>query len=499
MPKTFNLSSYIVLSIVFALLFVRWLVVYYSPFPISVDEAQYWLWGQHFDFGYYSKPPLIAWIIGTSDFIFGHHSWAVRLPAAAFHTGTALVLGRMANLLYGARAGYLATLIWVFLPAVALGSFVFSTDTPLLFFWSLGLYYFVLWIKPTLNNEDKQGLWDNKLILISGIFLGMGMLAKYAAIYFLVSVLIALIIVAQVSIKNALKPIFIFLTGLLIFASPNLIWNAYNGFVSIGHIGENANLHAPDYDFSKLIEFWLGQVGILGPLLFILVISAVRASIAYRGLLVAFAIPALIIVSFQAFAKEANANWAAVSYPSLVVLVSGFLVQAGRGWQKFGVAAQLVNIFISLGFVFILFFESLGGLLPKRGSLNLLHGWDGVVQDIREVQKIHGVKTVLVQNRLSSALLNWYLYEDIPVEVFDVDGRPSNHYEIKYPFTAQSSSPVLAISFKKVPDLPDFFEWSDLASSKTDANKPKTFSKTYIGAYPERRVYYFIGYLPEDK
>lgn len=155
MPKIFNLSSYIVLSIVFALLFVRWLVVYYSPFPISVDEAQYWLWGQHFDFGYYSKPPLIAWIIGTSDFIFGHHSWAVRLPAAAFHTGTALVLGRMANLLYGARAGYLATLIWVFLPAVALGSFVFSTDTPLLFFWSLGLYYFVLWIKPTLNNEDK--------------------------------------------------------------------------------------------------------------------------------------------------------------------------------------------------------------------------------------------------------------------------------------------------------------------------------------------------------
>ena len=106
---------------------------------------------------------------------------------------------------------------------------------------------------------------------------------------------------------------------------------------------------------------------------------------------------------------------------------------------------------------------------------------------------------MLVQNRLSSALLNWYLYEDIPVEVFDVDGRLSNHYEIKYPFTAQSSSPVLAISFEQAPDLPDFFEWSDLASIKTDFNKPKTFSKTYIGAYPERRVYYFIGYLPQDK
>lgn len=138
MPKIFNLSSYVVLSIVLALLFVRWIAVYYSPFPISVDEAQYWLWGQHFDFGYYSKPPLIAWIIGASDFIFGQHSWAVRLPAAAFHTGTALVLGRLTNLLYGARAGYLAALIWIFLPAVALGSFIFSTDTALFFFGHLG-------------------------------------------------------------------------------------------------------------------------------------------------------------------------------------------------------------------------------------------------------------------------------------------------------------------------------------------------------------------------
>ena len=31
-------------------------------------------------------------------------------------------------------------LLWVSLPAVGLGSFVMSTDTPLLLFWSAGLY-----------------------------------------------------------------------------------------------------------------------------------------------------------------------------------------------------------------------------------------------------------------------------------------------------------------------------------------------------------------------
>lgn len=489
MPKILNFSSFAVLSIVLSLLVARWVAVYFTPFPISVDEAQYWLWGQRFDFGYYSKPPLIAWIMGVSDSIFGKHVWAVRLPAAAFHVATGLVLGRLAYLLYGERAGYLALFIWLFLPAVALGSFIFSTDTPLLLFWSLGLYYFAIWIKPTLDNQDPHQLSGNKFIFISGLFLGMGVLTKYAAVYFIAGVLIALFFIANVSVKKSLKPLFLFLFGLLIFASPNLIWNASNSFVSIVHLGENANLHAPDYQFSKLFEFWLGQVGVLGPLIFVIVIAAVRTPLAYRGLLVAFAIPALVIVSFQAFAKEANANWAVVSYPSLVVLASGFLVQAGQGWQKFGIAAHLFNIIISLGLIFILFFDSLGGLLPKHGPLNRLHGWDGVIQDIREVQHSHGIKTVLAFNRLSVALLKWYLDDDIAVEVFDEDGRPSNHYEIKYPFTPQSSSPVLALSFEALPDLPDFIDW------EVGIYMPETF----IGAYPERRVYYYIGRRPKDK
>lgn len=490
MPKILNLSSHTVLGVVLALLFARWGAVYFTPFPISVDEAQYWLWGQRFDFGYYSKPPLIAWIMGVSDFIFGQHNWAVRLPAAAFHVATGLVLGRLACLLYGERAGYLAVLIWLFLPAVALGSFIFSTDTPLLLFWSLGLYYFARWIKPSLDHQDPHLLSGNKLIFVSGLFLGVGVLAKYAAVYFIAGVLIALFFIAQSSVKNSLKPLFLFLVGLLIFASPNLIWNASNSFVSIGHLGDNANLHAPNYQFSKLIEFWLGQVSVLGPLIFIVVISAMRTSIAYRGLLVAFAIPALAIISFQAFAKEANANWAVVSYPSLVVLASGFLVQAGRGWQKFGIAAQLFNIIISLGLIFILFFDSLGGLLPKYGPLNRLHGWGGVIQDIREVQHSHGIKTVLAPNRSSVALLKWYLYDDdIAIEVFDADGRPSNHYEIKYPFTPQSSLPVLALGFDALPDLPDFIDWE----------AGITMPETFIGAHPERRVFYYIGCHPKDK
>ena len=122
---------------------LRSLALVISPLELGVDEAQYWLWSTGFDFGYYTKPPLTSWIIGLSHTLFGHHEWAVRLPAAWLHLATALCLWRAAFWLagpgVGPLAGRLAAIIWMTLPTVALGSFVMSTDTPLLLCWSAGL------------------------------------------------------------------------------------------------------------------------------------------------------------------------------------------------------------------------------------------------------------------------------------------------------------------------------------------------------------------------
>jgi hypothetical protein len=38
------------------------------------DEAQYWFWAQHPAFGYYSKPPLVAWLIALTTAAFGDGS-----------------------------------------------------------------------------------------------------------------------------------------------------------------------------------------------------------------------------------------------------------------------------------------------------------------------------------------------------------------------------------------------------------------------------------------
>ncbi|MET0689113.1 MAG: hypothetical protein ABWY38_07955, partial [Methyloceanibacter sp.] len=43
------------------LLAVRLAAVHASTTDLVLDEAQYWTWSRALDFGYFSKPPMIAW------------------------------------------------------------------------------------------------------------------------------------------------------------------------------------------------------------------------------------------------------------------------------------------------------------------------------------------------------------------------------------------------------------------------------------------------------
>ena len=165
---------------------LRSIALVVTPLDLGVDEAQYWLWSQTPDFGYYTKPPLIAWIIAAAHWLFGHHTWAVRLPACWIHLGTALLLWRAASWLYGQQAGRLAALIWITVPATGLGSFLISTDTPLLTLWSAGL----LAMCGVASGRLSAGIG----ITLAGLAFGLAMLAKFAAIYAMAGVLLIMLL-----------------------------------------------------------------------------------------------------------------------------------------------------------------------------------------------------------------------------------------------------------------------------------------------------------------
>ena len=63
-----------------------------SGLNLSGDEAQYWSWAQTLDWGYFSKVPMVAYLIAAATAACGDGEDCVRLPSALLHGATALVL-----------------------------------------------------------------------------------------------------------------------------------------------------------------------------------------------------------------------------------------------------------------------------------------------------------------------------------------------------------------------------------------------------------------------
>ena len=68
----FGGADHLTLLLILVVTILRTAALSISPLELGVDEAQYWLWSKTLDFGYFTKPPLIAWIIGASHWLFGH-------------------------------------------------------------------------------------------------------------------------------------------------------------------------------------------------------------------------------------------------------------------------------------------------------------------------------------------------------------------------------------------------------------------------------------------
>ena len=122
-PRAYGLWA---LAAVVAITIARvvWLAV--QPADLYPDEAQYWFWSLHPALGYYSKPPLVAWLIALTTGAFGDSEFAVRLSAPLLHAIAAGFVYAAAARLYDRRTGFWSALTYASLPGVSLSAFLIS-------------------------------------------------------------------------------------------------------------------------------------------------------------------------------------------------------------------------------------------------------------------------------------------------------------------------------------------------------------------------------------
>ena len=64
------------------------------------DEAHYWEWSRRLDWSYYSKGPMVAYIIAVSTRLGGSTEFFVRLPAVLLALGTQIIVYALTRALF---------------------------------------------------------------------------------------------------------------------------------------------------------------------------------------------------------------------------------------------------------------------------------------------------------------------------------------------------------------------------------------------------------------
>lgn len=369
-----------------------------SPLNLYADEAQYWRWGETLAWGYYSKPPMIAWVIHAVTTLLGNAEWAVRLAAPFLHTAGAVILFFLGRAIYDARAGMYAAFLYALMPAVILSSAVISTDGVLMPFWCGALY--ALW-----RLRSGEGRWASAVGL--GAAVGAGFLAKYAMLYFLIG--IGLTLAFDRDTRRALlswRGLVALIVACTIFA-PHLAWNAANDFKTVSHTVDNANLGGDLFHPDHALAFLADQMGVFGPIsliAFVFGLFAMRkagdALKARDRWLLCFVIPVLVIILVQAVLSRANANWAATAWPAASVLVAAWLIRmapAGVRWLWASLALH-----VALGVLFVTVPLVPAAAASQAGFDNELkrtRGWDTAADAVFTKAAEIGATSVLVDER----------------------------------------------------------------------------------------------------
>ncbi|MFN4128759.1 MAG: ArnT family glycosyltransferase [Paracoccaceae bacterium] len=427
---------------VFALTLFRVVLALFDRTELSTDEAQYWFWGQTFDFGAYSKPPLIGWILRLSTDLLGQTVAAVRLPSALFHGASALLLFHAALRIASPPVALLASLSYLTTPAVALGTALMTTDTPMLFAAALALLAQIGLAEARSGGRRAIG-WA----LLFGLSLGLGILAKHAMLFWIAGAFVAGWLSPRLRPRagDAALAAAVMIAVIL----PHLAWLARHDFITLHHIQDITRGHA--LSASRPLQFLAEQLVVMGPILFpAMLIAAARAQRGTwaRGLAALALVPLLIVVA-QGVKGPVLANWAVLYLIPGSVLAALWLVH--HPW--------LARISLGLGLAISLALPVVkvsGAGLPWETDKPLLSRYLGhgePAQWALEAAKAAGAGTLVAQGRGIIADLSWFGADaGLAIRAMPPAGKPTHHWEATAPFDPNADPrPVLLLWSDEAP------------------------------------------------
>jgi len=436
-PRPYELWTAVFL---FGLLCVRLISNTNSQIELVVNEAQYWSWSRELALGYFSKPPLLAWLIRGVSEVCGDGEPCLRSFAPFFFSVAAWFVFLTGKTLYDARIGFWSAVVFATLPQTAFLAAAVTPDVPLLLFWSIALY---LW---TVLLERKNAA----IAALLGFFIGVGMLAKYAMIFFPIGMALQAAVCrdARETLRDR-RGLLILLVALLPLV-PNLYWNYANDFLSFVQTANSAGWGRQAHHLNHFVRFLLSQFLVYGPVLLVMVVWIAGAAARVRTdrrviMLLAFSVPVLLLFTVQAAIGRTHAHWTAVVAPAICILTTAWLLERDRR-VLFGLVIG-TNVLATVALLIAPVLPP-NAFPPAARLFERMSGWKDVAEAVRTRLAQDDYAAVLVDSRDLAGELLYYLRDSkLPLYVSE-KGGPDNYFKRERSYAVGSPEPVLFVSLR---------------------------------------------------
>ncbi len=332
--------------------------IYNAYLPAHTDAAYYWQWSRHLALSYFDGPPLMAYLIHALTALFGNSAFIIKSAAVICMTIGLSYIYRLAHEMFGVKCANYALLIMLVMPLTQVGFAITTLDPALFCCWALAYYYFYKAI-----TDDKT-----RYRYLTGLFLGLALLAKYPAILLAGSFFIYLLITGY---RKEFKNIHWYLAAILavLVFSPVITWNWQHHWLGFTFQYNHGVAKQKIFQFSLLLNYLGMQFGVSNPVFFLATLYFLirrGKSICTNKKLLYLAVPFLGVFLFflyQSLFKKGLANWPAPAYISASILVAYFI-------EQFRLKVLLIAI-ITVGLILSLFvrFPRLTPFLPNQSIL----------------------------------------------------------------------------------------------------------------------------------
>lgn len=389
------------------------------------DEAYYWVYSRHLDWGYFDHPPMIALLIRAGYALF-HNELGVRILMVVINVLTLWITWE----LIPQKHNRLFYLVMGAMGAMQIGGMLAVPDIPLIFFATL---YF--W---TYRRFLEQQNWRNTLLL--GISMALMFYSKYHGVL--------LVFFTLVSTPNLLRVFKFYIACIItvLLYLPHLYWQYSHGYPSIQyHLVER---NAPSYDIAYTLDYILSQLLIFGPIagwliLYYAFICPIQSS--FERTLKVCLIGVLAFFLFSTYKGRVEANWTVMVFTPAVILAHQAIIRRRGSWKllRYLTFATLLVVLITRVYMI---WDFLPGV-EIRPEIHHNREWAKALQDKA------GDKPVVFLN--SYQIASKYMFYSNGGPAYSINSRYARRNQYNYWNTEEQlwGKPVM-IAFEPGADMP---------------------------------------------